>query len=50
MKRVQNYLQNNPRETSDLEFALLEIGINYYHLISLIWNKQNKTFTKEFLI
>ena len=50
MTRIQKYLSNNPRETKDLELSLLEIGINYFHLISLLWNPQKKTMTKEFLI
>lgn len=50
MTRVQNYLQKNPRPTQDLELSLLEIGINYYHLISLFWNPTKKTYTNEFLI
>lgn len=51
MTRIQNYLQNNPRENvQDLELSLLEIGINYFHIISLLWNPQKKTMTNEFLI
>jgi hypothetical protein len=50
MIRIQNYLKENPREINNTELSLLEIGINYYHLISLLWNPSNKTYTKEFLI
>lgn len=50
MTRIQKYLQANPRPTRELEFSLLEIGINYYHLISLFWNPSGKTYTNEFLI
>lgn len=50
MIRIQNYLKENPREINNTELSLLEIGINYYHLISLLWNPSNKTYTKEFLV
>lgn len=36
MTRVQNYLMDHPKPQQELEMSLLEIGINYYHLISLL--------------
>ena len=50
MTRVQNYLMDHPKPQQELEMSLLEIGINYYHLISLLWNPTGKTYTNEFLI
>lgn len=50
MIRIYNYLQENPREVKETDMTLLEISINYYHLISLLWNPQNKKYTNDFLI
>lgn len=50
MIRIEKYLQEKPRENKELCYSLLEIGINYYHLISLLWNPGNKTYTDNFLI
>lgn len=34
----------------DLELELLEFGINFYHLVSLLWNRTTRKHTDEFLI
>lgn len=51
MNRVLTYLQNNPRERKgSVEEDLLEIGINFYHIISLLWDRTTHKYTNEFLI
>ena len=51
MKLVKQWLQNNPREKNDkIELELLTIGINLYHVLSLIWDKTTRKHTPEFLI
>lgn len=34
----------------DLELELLEFGINFYHLVSLLWDRTTRKHTDEFLI
>lgn len=50
MRRIQQYLKDNPREKSRVELDLLEAGINFYHLVSLMWDRTTRKHTKEFVI
>lgn len=50
MEKIIAWLNNNPRTTGELEYEMLEFGINFYHLISLVWNKTTRKHTDDFLI
>lgn len=50
MKRIKEYLIHNPRKKQELESELLEAGINFYYIVSLMWERTTRKHTREFLI
>lgn len=51
MKTIKEWLSQNPREKSDaVELELLYMGINLYHVLSLLWDKTTRKYTNEFII
>lgn len=50
MQRIKNYLDKNPRKKDIVELELLEAGINFYHIVSLIFETTTRKHTREFLI
>lgn len=50
MERIKQYLVEHPRLKGTIEEEMLEGGIIFYHLVSLLWTKTTHKFTKEFLI
>ena len=51
MKTIKEWLSQNPREKSDaVELELLYMGINLYHVLSLLWDRTTRKYTNEFII
>ena len=50
MKKIYEWLKENPRPLKELEYELLEFGINFYHIISLLWEQTTRNHTESFLI
>lgn len=50
MISVKEWLIKNPREKGELELDMLEIAINCYHIISLLWDRTTRKYTDNFLI
>lgn len=50
MKKIYEWLKENPRPLKELEYELLEFGINFYHIISLLWEQTTRSHTESFLI
>lgn len=51
MKTIKEWLSQNPREKSDaIELELLYMGINLYHVLSLLWDRTTRKYTNEFII
>jgi hypothetical protein len=51
MKTIKEWLTLNPREKSEaVELELLYMGINLYHILSLLWERTTRKYTNEFII
>lgn len=51
MKTIKEWLALNPREKSEaVELELLYMGINLYHILSLLWKRTTRKYTNEFVI
>ena len=51
MKTIKEWLALNPREKSQaVELELLYMGINLYHILSLLWERTTRKYTNEFVI
>ena len=51
MKTIKEWLSQNPREKSDaVELELLYMGINLYHVLSLLWDRTTRKYTNEFIV
>ena len=50
MKTIREWLKNNPLKNYVVEQGLFIIGVNIYHIFSLLWEKTTRKYTKEFLI
>ena len=51
IEKIKKWLLNNPREKEEkVELELAKMGINIYHVLSLVWDKTTKKYTKEFII
>lgn len=50
MEKIRQFLAEHPRKKGTIEEEMLEGGIIFYHLVSLLWYKTTRKFTKEFLI
>lgn len=51
IKEIKQFLTTNPREKEPLiEYEMLKMSIDYYHIVSLLWEKTTRKFTKEFVI
>lgn len=50
VKTIANWVKDNRRPGEELELELLEFGINFYHIVSLLWDRTTRKHTDEFLI
>lgn len=50
VKTIANWVKDNRKPGEELELELLEFGINFYHIVSLLWDRTTRKHTDEFLI
>lgn len=51
MELIKKWLENNPREKEEyIELELLNMAINLYHILSLLWDKTTRKYTNSFVI
>lgn len=50
VKTIANWVKDNKKPGEELELELLEFGINFYHIVSLLWDRTTRKHTDEFLI
>ena len=50
VKTIANWVKENKKPGEELELELLEFGINFYHIVSLLWDRTTRKHTDEFLI
>ena len=51
IKEIKEWLQNNPRTKEEkVELELAKMGIDIYHVLSLVWDKTTRKYTNEFII
>lgn len=51
MKQIREWLINNSRDKEEhIELELLNMAINLYHIISLLWDKTTRKYTDNFII
>ena len=50
VKTIANWIKDNKKPGEELELELLEFGINFYHIVSLLWDRTTRKHTDEFLI
>lgn len=51
IKKIKRYLETNPREKENtLPKELMKMGINLYHILSLLWDATTRKYTNEYVI
>lgn len=51
IKKIKQYLELNPREKeTTLPKELMKMGINLYHIMSLLWDATTRKYTSEYVI
>lgn len=51
IEKVKKWLLNNPRKKEEkIELELAKMGIDIYHVLSLVWDKTTRKYTNEFII